>query len=173
MRIGLASHNPVKLRAAQAVFLRIDPAAQVEAVTASSGVADQPLSEVEARQGALNRARAALIEGAAYGVGFEGALARTEYGWMSCAWAAVAAPDGRFGLGGGVYMLLPPAVQAHLEAGLELGAAMDELTGAKNTKQGPGAVGILTDGLLDRQGAYEQILILALAPFRRPDYFEG
>jgi non-canonical (house-cleaning) NTP pyrophosphatase len=70
-------------------------------------------------------------------------------------------------------MMLPPKVQAMLRGGAELGLAMDELVGQANTKQGPGAAGILTAGLTDRKLEYEHMLALALAPFRRPDLYEN
>ena len=68
--------------------------------------------------------------------------------------------------------MLPPAATARLESGEELGAVMDALTGQRHTKHHLGAIGILTDGLESRQSAYAQILRLALAPFRRPAWFE-
>ena len=36
---------------------------------------------------------------------------------------------------------------------------------AANSKQGGGAFGLLTDGLMTREGVYTQTLILALIPF--------
>ncbi len=127
---------------------------------------------MQTRLGALNRARRALdTVGGDLGVGFEGGVVETEHGWMTCAWCAVVDRTGRVGVGGGVSTLLPPAVADAIAAGGELGPAMDALTGERETKNGPGAVGILTAGLTDRQHAYEQILRLALAPFRRPDLY--
>jgi non-canonical (house-cleaning) NTP pyrophosphatase len=48
---------------------------------------------------------------------------------------------------------------------------MDALTGLHNTKQGDGAIGILTDGHLSRQSAYEYVLTLALARLLTPAYY--
>jgi inosine/xanthosine triphosphatase len=171
MKIVVGSGNPVKVEAARAVFSRVDPAAEVRGEAVESGVAVQPWGGAQTREGAVNRARAALSMGADLGVGFEGGLLDTEHGIMTCAWCAVVDPAGRVGLGGGVSALLPPAVAERVQAGMELGPAMDLLVGQHNTKQGPGAVGILTDGLTDRQGAYEGILALALARFRRSDLY--
>ena len=53
---------------------------------------------------------------------------------------------------------------ALVRGGTELGHAMDALTGAHNVKQGAGAVGILTHGLVTRQQAYETLVAYALAP---------
>ena len=66
-------------------------------------------------------------------------------------------------------MPLPEAVAQLIRDGVELGEAMDRLTGEHNTKQRQGAVGILTAGLVDRQAAYEVILSYALARFLTPE----
>jgi non-canonical (house-cleaning) NTP pyrophosphatase len=43
------------------------------------------------------------------------------------------------------------------------------LTGVHNVKQGVGAVGILTAGLVTRQQAYEVLVAYALVPFLSAD----
>jgi non-canonical (house-cleaning) NTP pyrophosphatase len=48
---------------------------------------------------------------------------------------------------------------------------MDALVKEHNTKQGRGAVGILTNGLSSRQTAYEQLVAMAAAPFVT-DYYD-
>mgnify|MGYP005856233121 CR=1 FL=1 len=173
MKVAVGSTNPVKSAAARAVFLLLDSAVEVVSLPVAPGVSPQPWGDEEARRGALNRARGALSQGADFGVGFEGGVIDTEHGLMTCAWCAVVDRSGTVGLGGGVNVLLPPAVQQRLRAGGELGPAMDVLVDEDNTKQGPGAVGILTADLTDRQRAYEHILIMALAPFRRPDLYRA
>lgn len=171
MRIIVGSNNPVKIAAAKGVFHRIDSANEISSFPALSGVSNQPWGEIETRLGALNRARASLTDTADLGVGFEGGVTETEYGLMSCAWCCVVDHQGTVGFGGGVYMLLPEAAEDFLRQGLELGDVMDMLIDEHNTKQREGAVGILTDGLIDRQLAYEDILKMALTPFRRPDIY--
>jgi inosine/xanthosine triphosphatase len=173
MKIVVGSTNPVKIAAAKVVFARLDPDAEIANRAVESGVPIQPWGDEETRAGAINRARAALASDAAYGVGFEGGLLETEYGLMTCAWCAVVDGAGRLGLGGGVNVLLPAAVAEAVRAGQELGAVMDQLTGEHNTKQHEGAVGILTGGLSDRQRAYEHMLALALASFRRPALYRS
>ena len=176
MKVIVGSTNPVKVGAARTVFARIDPDVEVIGISVESGVSDQPWGDDETRRGAENRARAALTHPDAgeadYGVGFEGGVIETHLGLMTCAWCAVVTPDGRCGLGGGGNLMLPPAIQRALRSGGELGPAMDDLIGKRDTKQGPGAAGILTGGLTNRQTTYQDILALALAPFRREDLFE-
>jgi len=90
----------------------------------------------------------------------------------TCAWAAVVSRDGRSGVGGSLAMQLPSAVaRAIRQDGLELGHAMDRLVGERDTKHGKGAVGILTNGVVDRQRAYEVLVTYALAPFLTPELY--
>jgi non-canonical (house-cleaning) NTP pyrophosphatase len=98
-------------------------------------------------------------------VGLEGGLVETEVGLMTCAWCAIVDATGKVGYGGGVHLLLPPLVAELLGQHHELGPAMDALINQENTKQKQGAVGILTNGLSNRQTAYEQLVAMAAAPF--------
>jgi len=54
MRLVVASRNPVKLRATRQAFERAFPqqSFDVAALAVDSGVADQPMSDVETREGA-------------------------------------------------------------------------------------------------------------------------
>jgi non-canonical (house-cleaning) NTP pyrophosphatase len=86
----------------------------------------------------------------------------------TCAWAAVVDDRGTESVGGSLAMPLPEAVADLVRQGLELGLAMDRVSGQLDTKHRQGAVGILTGGLVDRQAAYEIILTYALARFLTP-----
>lgn len=170
--VAVGSTNPVKLAAARAVVERVAPAAHVEAARVPSTVRDQPFGDDETMRGALARARGAREAlGAELGIGIEGGVVELEAdgSLRTCAWAAVVDATGRQGVGGSLAMPLPPAVAALIrDQGLELGAAMDCLTGEHMTKHRQGAVGILTAGLVDRQAAYEVLVAYALAPFLTP-----
>jgi inosine/xanthosine triphosphatase len=168
--VGVGSKNPVKVAAARAVLGRVTPSARVEAVTVASTVNDQPFGDDETIRGALARARAAReAVGGELGVGIEGGVVESDGGMRTCAWAAVVDGSGREGVGGSLAMPLPNRVAELVRDGIELGVAMDWLTGEHNTKQRQGAVGILTAGLVDRQAAYEVILAYALARFLTPE----
>ncbi len=173
MQIIVASTNPVKVAAAEMVFQRIDPAPVLYSVPVNSGVSEQPLGNKETRRGAINRVRAVMAPGYSYAVAFEGGVIDTEHGLMTCAWCAVLDQNGVLGIGGGANVLLPPVAREMINAGAELGEVMDRLTGEHNTKQHGGAIGILTGGLMDRQQAYQSILILALARFRGPGFYDN
>lgn len=181
-QIAVGSTNPVKVAAARTVLVRVAPAAEVVGVEVDSGVPDQPWGDAETIAGALARARLALghalahgiAADAALGVGIEGGVVdEGERGLRTCAWAAIVDVEGRAGIGGSLAMPLPPAVADLLKGGMELGHAMDAVVSARDTKRGPGAVGILTGGLMDRQAAYEPLVVYALARFIRDDMWAG
>ena len=172
MEIIVGSRNPVKCAAVESVLAPLFPDTQFSAVDSVSGVADQPWGDDETRQGAHNRAGNVLARTeAALAIGLEAGVIETTFGLMTTAWCVILARDGRMGIGGGSHILLPESVAQDVRAGLELGSAMDALIGGHNTKQKNGAIGILTNGLLSRQQAYEVIIQLAVAPFRRPDFY--
>ncbi len=163
----MGSGNRVKVAAVAAVVARLWPDAVVEGGSVPSGVRDQPMGDDETIQGARARARGALAKtGADLGVGLEGGCVELEDGGMrTCAWAVVVGPDGREGVGGSLAVPLPQRVAELVRAGVELGHAMDEVTGGKDTKTNAGAVGILTGGLIDRQRAYEVLVTYAVVPW--------
>ena len=170
LTVAVGSTNPVKVAAVRAVILRVAPLAQVTGVAVSSGVPDQPLGDDETQRGARTRALAALaVSDAALAVGVEGGVVALPDGSLrTCAWAVAVDRTGREGVGGSLAMPLPAAVAARVRAGEELGVAMDAVAHTTGTKVGRGAVGILTAGLLDRQGAYEPLVTYALAPWLAP-----
>jgi inosine/xanthosine triphosphatase len=171
--IVVGSTNPVKLAAATRVIAPLTEACEIIAFAARSGVSDQPFGDEETIRGALARARAAReAMSAELGIGIEGGVVQLERdrALRTCAWAAVVDSSGREGIGGSLAMLLPPVVATLVrDTGLELGAAMDRITGEHDTKQRQGAVGILTAGLVDRQAAYEVLVTYALVPFLTPE----
>lgn len=171
-RVAVGSANPVKLAAARAVLAWAAPLATVGPTTVPSGVPDQPFGDEETITGARNRARAARESlDADLGVGLEGGVVDSPEGMRSCAWCVVVHRDGREGIGGSLAMPLPDAVARMIRDGMELGHAMDALVAERGTKHGKGAVGILTAGRIDRQGAYEVLVTYAMAPFVTPELF--
>ncbi len=66
---------------------------------------------------------------------------------------------------------LPPAVAELIRQGKELGEADDIVFGRSNSKQENGAVGLLTDNVIDRTQLYEHAMILALIPFKNESLY--
>jgi inosine/xanthosine triphosphatase len=174
MKVVVGSKNPVKIAAARAVLQRVYATdVRVEAADVESGVPDQPWGDEETLRGARRRAAAALrVEGASLGVGLEAGLVEVGGDVFTCAWCVVTRRDGITGVGGGANLLLPSPVAAAVRSGAELGPTIDALTGLHKTKQGRGAIGILTREYLDRQSSYEHLLTLAMARFLTPGYYE-
>ena len=170
LTVALGSLNPVKLAATRAAVERVFPQSTVVSLDIQSSGPAQPLGDDATVAGALERARDARQAcDADYGIGLEGGVRQLPGGgWGVCTWAAVVERGGRNALGGGPIVGLPPAVAEQVLAGEELGSVMDRLVGATETRKGAGAYGILSGGLVDRTGAFEQALLLALSVFRRP-----
>lgn len=158
----------MKIAAVEEAFRLQLPQAKLQtvAVSVASGVADQPMSDQETRQGARTRvanARQAYPD-ADYWVGLEGGLDVFDGCLMAFAWMVVA-DNNRTSETRSVTLPLPPEVQELVSTGLELGDANDKVFSTLNSKQGGGAFGLLTDGLMTRESVYTQTLVLALIPF--------
>lgn len=172
--IIVASHNPVKIRAALAGFKRMFPGQDftTQAVAVPSGVNDQPYTSQETLQGACNRALAArrAVPTAEYWVGIEGGVEPFDDDLVAFAWVVIASAD-RLGKGRTGTLFLPPVVAQLVGQGKELGEADDIVFGRTNSKQENGAIGLLTGDILDRAGFYEIAVLLALVPFKNPQLY--
>lgn len=173
-KVIVASKNPVKVNAALDGLRRMFPEYDFvpEPVSVPSGVADQPMSEQETLQGALNRVAKAkeLYPKAAFWVGIEGGVESTAGELTAFAWVVVQDQE-QVGKARSGTFFLPRAVQELVEQGLELGEADDRVFGHANSKQKGGAIGILTHNVLDRRELYEQAVVLALVPFRNKQLY--
>ena len=169
LTVIVTSFNPVKIEAAREAFGNRFPLHDIRVipVEVDSGVADQPMSDDETRQGARNRVAEARLKypDADYWVGLEGGLDFFDQQLMAFAWMVVTGAGNRSSEARSATLPLPPKVQSLVENGLELGEANDRVFSTLNSKQGGGAYGLLTDGLMTRESIYTQTLILALIPF--------
>lgn len=172
MVIAVGSLNRVKLNAVRISLNRLYPDLTVKGVDVPSGVPTQPWGDEQIIQGAMNRATAALekVEGADWGIGLESGIARNRFGYFTTAWCAICDLTGQVSLGGGFNVELPPQVVQDIEAGLDLGQAMSKVP-TRYSHSTVGAIGVLTDTLLDRQSAYESVVLCALARYIRPDLY--
>ncbi|MFQ5616647.1 MAG: inosine/xanthosine triphosphatase, partial [Anaerolineales bacterium] len=172
--IIIASQNPVKIEAARHGFQAMFPemAFSFEGAAVPSGVGEQPMSDAETRRGAVNRARNAQSAhpGADFWVGIEGGVEDTPDGMTAFAWVVIWG----HGLSGqartGTFQL-PPEVTHLVRQGIELGHADDIVYQRSNSKQKDGAIGILTDGVIDRTAYYEHAVVLALVPFKKRNLY--
>ena len=170
----VASTNPVKIQAAANGFQRLFPGGELNviAVTVPSDVAHQPMSDEETLRGALNRSAnaQAAYPHADYWIGIEAGVRAWEGELASYSWIAVRSRQ-MIGKARTGTFFLPPAVAELIRQGKELGEADDIVFGRTNSKQENGAVGLLTDNVIDRAQLYEQALILALIPFKNSNLY--
>ncbi len=87
------------------------------------------------------------------------------------AWIVVKAKDGKLGKGRTGTFFLPPKIVALIKQGKELGEADNIAFGRTNSKQENGAVGILTDNVIDRTKYYTEAVVLALIPFKNSQLY--
>lgn len=171
-KIIVASQNPVKINSAQTAFEKVFPDVtfDVSGVSVPSGVSDQPMTNTETLQGALNRATNAKNQAtdADYWVGIEGGIEDTDIGMQCFAWVVILSTDERVGRGQTAIFYLPLEVAKLVREGVELGHADDQVFGRENSKQTNGAIGLLTDNAIDRTSYYVQAVIMALVPFKNP-----
>ena len=170
--IVIASSNPVKIQAVFEAFSEIFPDEEIicESVNVPSGVSDQPSSNAETLEGALTRAHRAKekLPRADYWVGVEGGI-EEEFGEMtSFAWICIKSADMIGKARSGTFMLPEPIAEL-IRQGKELGEADDIIFKQRNSKQSAGAVGLLTQGLINRTSLYKHAIILALIPFIQPE----
>jgi inosine/xanthosine triphosphatase len=181
MKIVVTSKNPVKISAAEQGVHRMFPdvTLEVTGASASSGVADQPMSEKETRQGALNRINhvLTLMPDADLYVSMEGGIedrpdAHGVMQMVCFAWVVVRDKNGKWGESRSADLTLPFAVADLVRQGLELGEADDRVFGRSNSKQQNGAVGLLTKDAITRAAYYEMPVVLALIPIVNSDLYK-
>ncbi len=165
----IASKNPVKIEATKAGFQRMfhEESFDFEAVSVPSNVSDQPMTHEETRKGASNRAENAKFQfpKADYWVGIEGGIHDDPFGMQAYAWIVVLSAH-KTGQSQTALFYLPEPIANLVRDGIELGEADDIYFGRSNSKQKDGAVGILTNGQIDRKQYYEHAMTLALIPFK-------
>lgn len=159
MKIIIGSKNPAKVSAVQGVFQH----EQTEFMTIDvpSGVREQPFSDEETINGAMNRAYNALKEGTGdIGIGLEGGVQQTEHGLFLCNWGVLAEEGKPPIIAGGARILLPNEIAERLLAGEELGPVMEEFTNKADIRSKEGAIGIFTSGYMSRSDMFTHVVKL-------------
>lgn len=166
MIVVVASKNPVKTKAVELGFRTYFSHFEIRNVSVSSGVPDQPKTDVETKQGALNRAKNARqkIPAADYWIGIEGGLEKNNQRVNAFAWVAVIS-ELQTETARTATFRIPPKVAELIDSGYELGHANDLIFNKNNSKQKQGAVGLLTFNKVTRTQLYVQAIQLSLIPF--------
>ena len=170
----ISSHNPVKMYAALRGFQEMFAAEEflIDGVQVESGVKDQPLSDRETFQGAFNRAMNARLSrpDSDFWVGIEGGVEETHGEFEVFAWVVILSTS-QIGKSRTGTFFLPDKVARLIRLGKELGEADDIVFKRENSKQGNGAIGLLSGDVIDRETYYRHAIILALVPFKNPDLY--
>lgn len=173
-KVIVASKNPVKINAVKKGFEKMFPTEIFEFVGVSvpSNVSDQPFSNNETFEGANNRADNAKKEylEADYWVGIEGGIHPNKNEMEAFAWVVIKSPL-KIGKSKTGTFFLPTEIVKLINEGLELGEADDIVFNKSNSKQENGAVGLLTNNIIDRTSYYLEAVILALIPFKNKQYY--
>ncbi|WP_062354905.1 DUF84 family protein [Bacillus kwashiorkori] len=159
MRIAVGTTNPAKLQAIKNVFSE-----QYTTITygkVPSNVREQPFSDEETIQGAINRAKNALDQlSGDIGIGLEGGVTETPFGLFLCNWGAIFVPDAPPIIAGGARIPLPEKISDRLRHGEELGPIMDDFCHRENIRSHEGAVGIFTNGIIKRDQMFTHVVQL-------------
>lgn len=165
----IASKNPVKINAVNQGFGLVFPKKDFNIIPCQtpSGVSDQPMSNQETKQGAINRLQ--YIEehypGGAFWVAIEGGIEKIDGELLANAWIFVKS-GATIGKSRSASFVIPEPLAKLVLAGHELGVADDMYFNRTDSKQQDGTIGILTNQLIDRTAFYVHALILALIPFK-------
>lgn len=174
-KIIVGSVNPVKVATVEEAFHLVFPekSFEVTACAALSGVPDQPFGDEETQRGAYNRATAcrSAYPSADYWVGLEGGLEDVSGQLWVFGWMCTIGASGLQGFGRTSSFCLPKKMRDLVLSGVELGTAADTLFQGTNLKQKNGAVGMLTNDLVTRQGFYKDAMIFSLIPFSNPELY--
>ncbi|WP_409299146.1 DUF84 family protein [Peribacillus sp. SCS-26] len=161
MKAAIGSHNPAKVGAVRDALGSMG--AEVRPVDVPSGVSEQPFTDEETIQGAINRALGALeTSGADIGFGLEGGVVQTERGVYVCNWGALVTNENEVMIAGGARIPLPKEVADRLLAGGELGPVMEDFTKKKEIRKSEGAIGVFTNGRIKRNQMFAHIVEMLL-----------
>ena len=174
IKVVVASKNPVKINCTSQAFSKAFPNTilDVQGVSVPSNVSDQPMTDAETLEGAKNRAKNARSAqpDADYWVGIEGGIDQESGTMEAFAWISIIGKT-KEGKARTASFDLPEKIRALVNQGVELGHADDMVFERTNSKQGNGAVGILTNGLIDRAAYYEPAVVLSLIPFLNQELY--
>jgi len=162
MKITAGTTNKAKVQAIYNVFSDMTDG-NIITVRVPSNVSEQPFTDEETISGAINRARNALKEaGGDIGIGLEGGVCESPYGLLLCNWGALVRANkiDEPIIAGGARILLPEEIAIRLRNGEELGPVMDDYCQKENIRSNEGAIGIFTNGIVDREKMFTHVVQL-------------
>lgn len=166
MKVAIGTLNRAKTKAVRNAINTYFHEVDFQEVDVPSNVSEQPFSDEETRQGAINRAVNTLkLTGADLNFGLEGGVREIDGVMYCCNWGAVALKNGQVLSVAGAQFMLPEEIAEQLRRGKELGPLMDEFTKEKDIRHQKGAIGVFTAGLVDRVEMFEHIVTLLIGQY--------
>lgn len=155
--VAVGSTNRTKLKAVQTVF----PGREVLPIDTASNVSPQPVGDTETKTGAKNRAMTARNEtGAVIGVGLEGGVDVVDNLLFLCNWGVLVTEEEEVFYASGARIQLPLSFKAPLLERTELSTLMNAYQNRTDIRHQEGAVGIFSNGELDRSQMFGQVVQL-------------
>ncbi|WP_252314567.1 DUF84 family protein [Sinobaca sp. H24] len=153
--ITVGSLNETKIQAVRSVY---PDSFNVIGRDVEVTISEQPMSDQETRQGAIERAEACSGKDS-IGIGLEGGIMVIEGTLYLCSWGALA-EGSRIVTASGARLALPDSFYASLLEGRELKDVMDSYTERSGVSHKEGAVGVFTNGLISRTSMFSHIVQL-------------
>ena len=166
MKIGIGTTNNAKGIAVRSECNKNLEDSTYEEFNVSSGVSDQPFGDYETSTGAKNRALNVLRDSNVdIAFGLEGGVKELDGVMFICNWGVLATKEGKLFVAGGAQIPLPEEIAQPLREGAELGPIMDGFTKREGIRHKEGAVGVFTNGLVNRSEMFEHIIRLLIGQY--------
>ena len=166
MNIAIGTTNKAKTEAVEVIARKYFDKPNFTYVKAASQVSNQPMTHEETRLGAINRSKNASKETVAQlSFGLEGGVTEIDGVMYVCNWGALTVSNGTTYTAAGAQIILPEEIAQEIRAGKELGPVMEQYTQRRDIRQGAGAVGIFTQGIVSRQIMFEHIVSLLIGQY--------
>lgn len=167
MKIGIGTKNQAKCTAVRIEWEKHVTGSTFQEYNVSSGVSDQPIGDHETCTGAKNRALQVLLDtDIDIAFGLEGGVKELDGIMYICNWGVLATKEGQLFIAGGAQIPLPEEVAKPIRAGSELGPVMDSYMMREGIRHKEGAVGIFTNGLVNRSDMFEHIIRLLIGQYQ-------
>jgi inosine/xanthosine triphosphatase len=166
MKIGIGTTNIAKCSAVRQECVKHFEESNFHEYQVSSGVSEQPIGDSETLTGAKNRALNVLkFSDVDIAFGLEGGVKEQDDILFICNWGVLATKEGHIFVGGGAQIPLPKEVAQPIREGAELGPIMDTYTNREGIRHLEGAVGVFTNGLVNRSDMFEHIIRLLIGQY--------
>lgn len=167
MKIVVGSERVSKQEGVRKAFSHYYDDFEIVSVKCDSGVSDQPMTDEDTIQGAINRAKQALEHGD-LGVGIEAGLKTVPEaitGYFNTTWCAIIDKEGFLSIGSSPDFEYPKAIVEQVLKGVEVSKPAAELFKIDETElKESGVIGELTKGVIPRSDYTYYAVLMALLP---------